>query len=142
MLTIDALVMDKKVGEILKPEADAIPFRSSVAAGIGIQKTSERGPGFTLTCTTHVDPTLIDVTRQSITAKIGTLVELVDRYSGLTITYNSAGHGNLKFAVTQARVVQSRNLAAWQGYRLGVLQVFEPAGQIVSQWTMYAVPVA
>ena len=36
MLLIDALVMDNKVGEILKPEPDAIPFRSSVADGVGI----------------------------------------------------------------------------------------------------------
>ena len=55
MIVIDGLLFDNKIGEILVPEPDAIPFRNSTAIGVGIQVTAARGPGFTLTVTRY-DP--------------------------------------------------------------------------------------
>lgn len=140
MLEINTnLVFDLKQGEILKPQVDAIPFRSSYSTGIGVQVTSERGPGFTLTLTHFNAHDAVENVRDAIRAAAGTIVTLRDHYHDQTIDYMEPIHGQLKFAVTQARVIDTRNLAAWQGYRFGTHYKFEPAIRVVSQWTMYAV---
>ena len=139
MITIDGLEFDLKRGEILKPEADAVPFPSSYSPGIGIQVTSKRGPGFTLTLTRYDSHDLVESIRTSIRNRIGKIVYIVDRYHGVRIDYLEPIQGNLKFAVSQARVIETQNIAAWQGFRFGMHYKYAPAIKVVSQWTMYAV---
>lgn len=137
MLVLDGLTFDRKVGEILLPEEDAIPFRSTAAIGIGVQVTSKRGPGFTLTLTRYGSPANVEAERNSVRLRIGTLVSLTDYYDGNAINYSLSGY---LFAVTQARVIEAKTIAAWHGYRLGVFTKLDPAIRMTSQWTMYAKP--
>ena len=130
MIIIDGLLFDNKIGEILVPEPDAIPFRNSTAVGVGIQVTAARGPGFTLTLTRYDEPASLQAVRNSIRSRIGKRVRITDYYHNLTIRYTEPIHGQYEFMVTQARVVQARNIAAWQGFRLtGTMEKHEPADQ-------------
>ena len=140
VIVIDGLLFDNKVGEILVPEPDAIPFRNSTTPGVGVQVTAARGPGFTLTLTRYDPPNLLSAVRNSIRLRIGRRVRITDFYHNLTIRYSDPQNGSLEFVVTQASVVNARNIAAWQGYRLSsTMEKIEPAVRTVSQWTMYAV---
>ena len=42
MIAFDGIEFDKKQGDILLPEVDAVPFRSQSASGIGIRPRSDR----------------------------------------------------------------------------------------------------
>ena len=140
MIVIDGLFFDNKRGEILVPEPDAIPFRNSATDGVGMQVTGSRPPGFTLTLVRYDATTAVQAVRNSIRARIGKLVWVVDYYPSMSIRYLDPINGSYRFMVTQARVVNTRTVPVWQGYRLSSAQEkIEPAVRTVSQWTMYAV---
>ncbi|QEF98146.1 hypothetical protein Mal15_21940 [Stieleria maiorica] len=137
MILIDAVEFDLKIGEILLPEKDAIPFRSQSIDGIGIQVTQERSPAFTLTLVRFTNPSLLVAERNTVRGKIGTEVSLTEYVNGSAIQYSLPGGHT--FAVTQARIVNWNVSPAWYGYRPAGYTSFSPVLRMVSQWTMYAV---
>lgn len=140
MIVIDGLFFDHKRGAILIPEADAIPFRASNTPGIGVQITAKRGPGFTLTLTRFDIHEDIVAVKNSLVARIGTTVSIVEYLHTEAINYSLPRQGYLAFRVTQARIIEEKMVAAFSGYRLGEHVIIEPAVKTVSQWTMYAIP--
>lgn len=136
MITINNVAFDVKKGEILKPQKDAIPFRSQFRPGIGVQVTSLRGPGFTLTLTRYILKAEIETFRDFIHNLSGTVVQVVDRYDDIVVDYSFLG---IQFAVTQSRVIETKMVPFWAGYRLGVKREYRPAIRTMSQITMYGV---
>lgn len=139
MIVIDGIEFDKKIGEVLLPERDAIAFRSSYNNGTGVQLTGRRGPGFTLTLHRFDAADSVQLARNAIRARIGARVAIVEYFHNVRISYAEPVHGNNFFVVTQARVIQTRNRVAWHGHRLGTKIDHTPAIEVISQWTMYAV---
>ncbi|QDV40897.1 hypothetical protein Enr13x_07330 [Stieleria neptunia] len=137
MIKIDSIEFDFKRGDILLPEPDAIPFRSQSIEGIGIQKTQERSPGFTLTLIRFAAATALVVEKSTIVTKIGTTVSIVERVNGADINWSAPG--GHKFVVTQARMVDWKVIPGFYGYRGTTYGSFTPALRMVSQWTMYAI---
>ena len=131
MIVIDGLLFDNKVGEILVPEPDAIPFRNSTTPGVGVQVTAARGPGFTLTLTRYDPPNCCQAVRNSIRLRIGRRVRITDFYHNLTIRYSDPQNGRHEFIVTQATRRQ-RSQRSLSGKAIGcpsTMEKIEPAVQ-------------
>lgn len=130
--TIGVTVFDKQVGEVYQPQIDAIPFSQASASHVGAQKTSTRGPGFTLTLTRYDDYSNLSTVRAAIENSVGQVVTINDHHGNAYAAY--------EFLISQARVVRTRKLSRALGYRGGVVYDHTPGVEIVSQITFYAVP--
>lgn len=140
MIQIDNILFDNKLsGDVLFPERDAIPFRNQTTVGVGLQVTQPRSPGFTLTLVRYNFASQLNNEKAATVAKIGTRVEIIEWVAGSPIYYTwNTGY---RFAVSQARVVDWRVRPGFYGYRNGVKVSLTPALRVISQWTMYAVPI-
>lgn len=138
MIRIDAIDFDLKRGQILLPEVGAVPFRSNSITGTGVQVTQERSPGFTLTLTRFSTPSLLGTELATIRGKKGQRVTIDEWIAGVRTSYFAGGY---RFVVTQARVVDWKVVPQWCGYRLSTQLNYTPALRIVSQWTLYAIPI-
>lgn len=140
MIQIDSIFFDSKIsGTVLLPERDAIPFRNQTTIGTGLQVTQQRSPGFTLTLVRFGYAALLSQEQADVRSKIGTRVEIVEWINQVPLYYSwQTGH---RFAVSQARIVDWRVVPAFHGYRLGVKTSLTPALRMISQWTMYAIPI-
>ena len=130
--TIGVTVFDKQVGEVLRPQINAIPFSQATASHVGAQKTSTRGPGFTLTLTRYDAHANLATVRAAIENSVGSVVTITDQHGN---TYSGYG-----FLISQSRVVRTRKLSRALGYRSGVSYSYAPGVEIVCQMTFYAVP--
>ena len=137
MITLDGITFDKKVGVILLPEPNVIPFRSASAEGVGLQVTSDRSPASSLTLTAYYDDQAAIAFRNTLEGKIGTVVDIVEYFNNVAHNYRTS-HGK-SFAVSHARIIENNVIPHWGGYRIGVYHSHTPAVKIVSQWTLYAV---
>jgi len=140
MINVGGLLFDKKLGVILVPEPDVIPFRSSTSNGTGVQITALRGPAFTLTLTRYDSAANIVVVQQQIVQRLGARVRIIDYIDNAPVDYLRPIFGEVEFVVTQARTIEAMLVPNFCGYRLNSSAVsYTPACKVVSQWTMYAV---
>ena len=130
--TIGSSVFDKQNGEVLRPQVNAIPFHQANSAHVGIQRTSTRGPGFTLTLTRYDAYANVDTLRIAIEALNGSILTITDHHGVSFIGF--------VFAVSQARVIRTRKLARACGNRGGTPYNHAPGVEVVCQMTFYAVP--
>lgn len=130
--TIGVSVFDRQVGEVRKPQIRAIPFSQSNSAYVGAQKTSTRGPAFTLTLTRFDAYANLQTIRAAIDNSVGQVVTITDHHGE---TYSS-----FEFLITRSTVTRARKIARACGYRSGVGYNYSPAAEIVCEIEFYAVP--
>ena len=133
---IDGLAFDGVDGVVLTTESEARPYTTPASPYVGVQVLAPRGRPFPLTLTRYTDADLVEPLVRQLKAYIGERVTIVD---GATQYFFPPWQ--VRFAVLDVTIKSAQQIPfAMTGARGSTVVTYSPAGVVVSEWILQAVP--